>query len=154
MREPVSVASSSIGVGREILLSTFLDRGGEEVQGALDLRGNEGVILGALRSRRMTGLAGGIGIDVAALQQIVEAADAIPAIAVAFQQQRVPAALVGVAVIFGQQIDQKLAGLAGKPDRKRKLARLLVEIVHEQHRIVAPVVADDQHGGIARSRSP
>jgi alpha-glucosidase len=43
---PVSVASSSIGFGREILLSTFLDRQGEEVQGTLDLRGNEGVILG------------------------------------------------------------------------------------------------------------
>ena len=45
--EPVSVASSSIGFGREILLSTFLDRQGEQVQGTLDLRGNEGVILGA-----------------------------------------------------------------------------------------------------------
>jgi alpha-glucosidase len=44
--EPVSVVSSSIGFGREILLSTFLDRQGEEVQGTLDLRGNEGVILG------------------------------------------------------------------------------------------------------------
>jgi alpha-glucosidase len=44
--EPVSVASSSIGFGREILLSTFLDREGEAVQGTLDLRGNEGVILG------------------------------------------------------------------------------------------------------------
>jgi alpha-glucosidase len=44
--EPVSVASSSIGFGREILLSTFLDREGEQVQGRLDLRGNEGVILG------------------------------------------------------------------------------------------------------------
>lgn len=44
--EPVSVASSSIGFGREILLSTFLDREGEQVQGTLDLRGNEGVVLG------------------------------------------------------------------------------------------------------------
>ncbi len=44
--EPVSLASSSIGFWREILLSTFLDREGEEIQGALDLRGNEGVILG------------------------------------------------------------------------------------------------------------
>ena len=43
---PVSIASSSIGFGRVILLSTFLDRQGEEVQGTLDLRGNEGVILG------------------------------------------------------------------------------------------------------------
>jgi alpha-glucosidase len=44
--EPASVASSSIGFEREILLSTFLDRQGEQVQGTLDLRGNEGVILG------------------------------------------------------------------------------------------------------------
>jgi len=44
--EPVSVALSSIGFGREILLSTFLDRQGEQVQDTLDLRGNEGVILG------------------------------------------------------------------------------------------------------------
>jgi len=45
--KPVSIASSSIGVGRAVLLSTFLDRRGEEVQGAFELRGNEGVILGA-----------------------------------------------------------------------------------------------------------
>ena len=43
--EPVSVTSSSIGFGREILLSTFLDRAGEPVRGTLDLRGNEGVII-------------------------------------------------------------------------------------------------------------
>ena len=46
--KPVSIASSSFGSGREILLSTFLDRRGEEVQGALDLRANEGVILGVV----------------------------------------------------------------------------------------------------------
>jgi alpha-glucosidase len=43
---PVSIASSSFGAGREILLSTFLDRPGEVVKDALDLRANEGVILG------------------------------------------------------------------------------------------------------------
>ena len=32
-----------------------------------------------------------------------------------------------------------------KPDRERDFARLVVEIVHEQHRIVAPVVAHHQH---------
>jgi alpha-glucosidase len=42
---PVSVASSSIGFEGEILLSTFLDRQGEQVQGTLDLRGNEGIAL-------------------------------------------------------------------------------------------------------------
>ena len=44
--EPVSVTSSSIGFGSEILLSTFLDRKGESIQGVLELRGNEGVIVG------------------------------------------------------------------------------------------------------------
>jgi alpha-glucosidase len=44
--KPASIASSSIGAGHAILLSTFLDRRGEEVQGALELRANEGVILG------------------------------------------------------------------------------------------------------------
>jgi alpha-glucosidase len=44
--EPVSVTSSAIGDGCEILLSTLLDRPGERIEGALDLRGNEGVIVG------------------------------------------------------------------------------------------------------------
>jgi alpha-glucosidase len=44
--EPVSLESDAAGLGGEILLSTFLDRQGEKVQGTLDLRGNEGVIIG------------------------------------------------------------------------------------------------------------
>ena len=44
--EPASVTSSAIGFGNRILLSTFLDRQHEEVDGALHLRGNEGVIIG------------------------------------------------------------------------------------------------------------
>jgi alpha-glucosidase len=44
--EPVSLTSSSIGFGSEILLSTFLDRRRERVEGILNLRGNEGVIVG------------------------------------------------------------------------------------------------------------
>jgi alpha-glucosidase len=43
---PVSIASRSFEFGREILLSTFLDRPGEVVENTLDLRANEGVILG------------------------------------------------------------------------------------------------------------
>ncbi len=45
--EPVSIASEAAGLEGEILLSTFLDRQGEKIQGALDLRGNEGAIIGA-----------------------------------------------------------------------------------------------------------
>jgi alpha-glucosidase len=42
----VSIASGAIGSGHEILLSTFLDRSGEPVEETLELRANEGVILG------------------------------------------------------------------------------------------------------------
>jgi alpha-glucosidase len=44
--EPVSIASDALPPGGGILLSTFLDREGEKIQGSLDLRGNEGVIVG------------------------------------------------------------------------------------------------------------
>jgi alpha-glucosidase len=44
--EAVSIASDAIGPGGEILLSTFLDREGEKIQAVLDLRGNEGAIIG------------------------------------------------------------------------------------------------------------
>ena len=48
--EPVSIASDAVGPDGEILLSTFLDRDGERVHCAVDLRGNEGVIIGTPRS--------------------------------------------------------------------------------------------------------
>jgi alpha-glucosidase len=44
--EPASIASATIGFGRKVLLSTFLDRNGEHIDGVLDLRSNEGVIIG------------------------------------------------------------------------------------------------------------
>jgi alpha-glucosidase len=44
--EPVSLASDVLDRGGEILLSSLLDRHGEKVEGTLDLRGNEGVIIG------------------------------------------------------------------------------------------------------------
>jgi len=44
--EPASMASEAGGLDGEILLSTMLDREGERIQGTLDLRGNEGVIIG------------------------------------------------------------------------------------------------------------
>jgi alpha-glucosidase len=46
--KPVSIAPDAAGLSGEILLSTFLDRQGEKIQGALDLRGDEGVIIGNL----------------------------------------------------------------------------------------------------------
>jgi alpha-glucosidase len=45
--EAVSLASDAAGLSGEILLSTFLDRQGETIEGVLDLRSNEGVIIGS-----------------------------------------------------------------------------------------------------------
>jgi alpha-glucosidase len=45
--EPVAISSEMIGLEGEVLLSTYMDREGEGIHGALDLRGNEGVIIGA-----------------------------------------------------------------------------------------------------------
>jgi alpha-glucosidase len=42
--EPVSLASDALD--GEILLSTLMDRQGEKLHGVLDLRDNEGVIIG------------------------------------------------------------------------------------------------------------
>jgi len=44
--EPVSIASEAAGLSGKILLSTSLDRQGEEIHVTLDLRGDEGVIIG------------------------------------------------------------------------------------------------------------
>jgi alpha-glucosidase len=45
--EPISIASKSVDLIGEILLSTSLDRRGEKIDGALDLRSNEGIIIGS-----------------------------------------------------------------------------------------------------------
>jgi len=81
----------------------------------------------------MTGVACRVGTDVAALQEIVQASDPIPAISVAFDDQSVAAALIRLAVILRQQIDEKLAGVARKARCERDFARFFIEIVHEQH---------------------
>ena len=66
----------------------------------------------------MTGVTGAIEVDVAALQQIIQPADAVPAITVGFQYQPVLAVVTGLAVVFRQQVDQQLAGISRKPHSK------------------------------------
>ncbi len=55
----------------------------------------------------MRGLAGRIRVDIAPLEQIIEPADAVPAIAIGLEHQSVPAAVVGVAVVFGEQTERR-----------------------------------------------
>ena len=52
-------------------------------------------------------------IGLGATQQIIQSADAKPAVAIALDDQPMLAALVGAAVVLAQEIDQQLAGFAG-----------------------------------------
>jgi alpha-glucosidase len=45
--DPVALATEGSGLEGDILLSTELDRQGERIHGTLDLRGNEGVVIGS-----------------------------------------------------------------------------------------------------------
>jgi alpha-glucosidase len=45
--EPLSIESDTTGLAGEILLSTLMDRNAERIGGRLDLRADEGVIIGA-----------------------------------------------------------------------------------------------------------
>src|SRR5262249_61758741 len=82
--------------------------------------------------------------DAPARNQMVHPADADPPIAIGLDHEPMLAVLVGVAVLFAQQIDEELALLGMfllESDRKRDLARLRIEIVYKQHPIVAPVIS-------------
>src|SRR5262249_18132065 len=91
-------------------------------------------------------------IDVSAPKHIVRPADTEPPIAVALNHDPMLAVLVGVAVLFPQQIDEELALLGMlflESDRKRDLARLSIKIVHAQHPIVATVIPLDEDCWVA-----
>ena len=84
-------------------------------------------------------------------EEIVEPADPVPPVAIGFDHQPVLPALVGMTVILGQKVDQHhpvLGILPVQPDRKCDLMRLGIEVVNEQHPIVAPIVSHHQHGRI------
>src|SRR5262249_55375408 len=88
-------------------------------------------------------------VDVGALEQIIEAADPVPAIAVRLEQDMVLSVLAGGAVVLGEQVDQPIVGPLAQADGKTGLTRPVREIVNEDHGIVAPVVAHGEHAGIA-----
>ena len=63
-------------------------------------------------SSRVTRFFGCIRVDVAALEKIIESADTIPAVAIAFHQKPVPAARAGSAMVLRQEIDEEIIGFA------------------------------------------
>src|SRR6185503_11320538 len=82
-------------------------------------------------------------------EQIVEAADAIPAITVGLERDRMLAVPARAAVVGAQQVDEQTSDRILDACRKLHLACLASEIVQEQHRIVAPVVAHAEYGIVA-----
>ena len=108
-----------------VLMSCFGDREGEELQDRIDLRGNEGLV-DRVAERRSPPFAqrhdSGWLVDVAALEQIVEPADAVPAIAVG-SSRAVPAVAPGTAVILGEQVDQQIVRFVFQPDREISISR-------------------------------
>src|ERR1700730_5069 len=94
---------------------------------------------------RSSQLLAAVHVDVAALQEIIETAHAEPAVAVGLDQEMMPPVLARAAVSIAEQIDQKLRAAFVPSKRDAYLMRLVIEVVHEQHGIVAPVIAQDQH---------
>src|SRR5437879_3912176 len=75
-------------------------------------------------------------VDLAAPQEIVQPADPIPPITIGLDHEAMLAALVGAAVILGQEIDQELAVfgiLFVQADGESDLMRLCIEVVNEEH---------------------
>ena len=92
--------------------------------------------------------------DFAALQEVVEPADAVPAIAIGFEQDAMPAAVVRLAVVFGQQVYEQLARWsASAPTSRDDLARAWHRDCARTERVVAPVVAQRQHRRVAGGRT-
>src|SRR5438874_13031735 len=88
--------------------------------------------------------------DVATLEQVVQAADPIPAIAVSLEQQVMPAIFPSSAVVFGQQIYKHAGFITSQSGGKSHLLEYRSQIVEEQDRVVAPVIADCQHRWVSK----
>jgi hypothetical protein len=54
-------------------------------------------------------------VDIAAFEQIIQSAGAIPAVAVGLQQQMVPAVIAHLAVIVRQEIDEQVVPFTFQP---------------------------------------
>src|SRR2546422_10364528 len=94
-------------------------------------------------------------LDVATLEQVVQAADPIPAMAVSLEQQVMPSIFPSSAVVFGQQIYKHAGFITSQSGGKRHLLGYRSQIMDEQDRVVAPVIADTAGSRIgSTSKSP
>src|SRR5262249_54583311 len=89
------------------------------------------------------------GLSLLSLEQVIQPAHAIPAIAIGLQANTMLAILADPAVILAQQIDQQISGAVFEAFRELDLAWFFRKIVKKQNRIVAPVVPDPEHRPVA-----
>src|SRR5829696_9473991 len=123
--------------------TTNLSRTGEvESRGA---RPGEGAALAAepadpsaLRALTPAPLPFGRGVRAAAprsnlapRQEVIQPADAVPAVAVAFEDEAVLAVLARPAVVLGEEVREHAGAVVVEADVEGDLARLAGEVVHE-----------------------
>src|ERR1700738_1844976 len=84
---------------------------------------------------------------VGALEEVVEAADAEPAVAVGFEEDAVTAAFLGAAVLIGEQVDERAVIVVGSGEREADLLRIGGEVVDADDGVVAPLIAHDHDQG-------
>src|SRR5215510_277823 len=148
-------AGSSAAAG--LHAASLVARGGlgGPTQGVDDLIGiacGESTTEAATRAPSHVGGPTGRSVDLAAAEQVVQSADTIPAISVGLYDETVFAVFSGAAVLLAQQIDQQRAlFLVIQPYCEGDFVRLGVEVVDEQHRVVAPVISHQEDRGL---RSP
>ena len=68
-------------------------------------------------------------VDVGSTQQIIESADPVPSVAVAFQHDAVFAGVVSPAVVLSKQVHEQFAVFARHARVQHNFSRLFVEIV-------------------------
>jgi len=88
-------------------------------------------------------------IDVGSTQQIIESADPVPPVSVAFEHDAVFAGFGCTAVVLSKKVNQQFALFSVNAGVHEKFARLFVKIVQKQYRIIAPVVPESENAGIA-----
>src|SRR4029077_3366292 len=87
--------------------------------------------------------------DVAALQQVIETTDPIPTIAVTLKEQTVLSIFPSSTVILCQQVDEQAPVITSQSTGERHFPGDPIQVMDEQDRVVAPVIADREHRWIS-----
>ena len=81
----------------------------------------------------------------AAIEQVIETANAVPSVTIWFEQDAMFVTVHRLTVIFRKKIDQRTGLLLATVDRKAHLSRHRTKVMNKKHRVIAPVIAHDEH---------